>query len=439
MCSSNNYCGIALSSAINKVVDWLILIKNKETLITNDLQFAFKPHSSTSMCTLALKEVASYYNENGGQIFCAMLDASKAFDRLRYDKLFKILEDRNLDPLTFRLLLFSYENQATRTQWLDETSQYFNSLNGIRQGGVASPILFTVYMDELIHRLEKRNIGCYVGRQFFGVLCYADDVTLLAPTVNALQNLLDTCQHFGHEYDVSYNPGKSLCLQIGGLARQTRPSVTLNDSDIPWTDSAKYLGNIINSQNNDSTDIKYKRNDFIARTNSVIVTYRSASREARTKVFVSKCCSFYGSQAWRLDSRHVEDLHLCWRKAVRRLLNIPRNTRSALLPYLLSCKPFKHQLCVRFVKMLKSIQMSRNEKLKWLAHICVKSGIIHSNVKYIADTWSLPFEDIRLGHAKMTFQKDLSLMQRCGAVLDFLDNLNFDDVMPQILFYLCTF
>ena len=278
-----------------------------------------------------------------------------------------------------------------------------------------------------------------MGRQFFGVLCYADDVTLLAPTVNALQNLLDTCQHFGHEYDVSYNPGKSLCLQIGGLARQTRPSVTLNDSDIPWTDSAKYLGNIINSQNNDSTDIKYKRNDFIARTNSVIVTYRSASREARTKVFVSKCCSFYGSQAWRLDSRHVEDLHLCWRKAVRRLLNIPRNTRSALLPYLLSCKPFKHQLCVRFVKMLKSIQMSRNEKLKWLAHICVKSGIIHSNVKYIADTWSLPFEDIRLGHAKMTFQKDLSLMQRCGAVLDFLDNLNFDDVMPQILFYLCTF
>ena len=193
-----------------------------------------------------------------------LLDASKAFDRLHYDKMFQILEDRNLDPLTFRLLLHSYEHQATRTQWLDETSQYFSSVNGIRQGGVASPILFTVYMDELIHRLEERNIGCYVGREFFGVLCYADDVTLLAPTVNALQNLLDTCQQFGHEYDVSYNPGKSLCMQIGGKAAHTHPTVTLNDSDIPWTDSAKYLGNIINSQNDDATDIKHKKNDFIA-------------------------------------------------------------------------------------------------------------------------------------------------------------------------------
>ena len=121
LCSSNNYRGIALSSAINKVIDWLILIKNRETLLTNDLQFAFKPHSSTSMCTLALEEVALYYDENGGQIFCAMLDASKAINRLRYDKMFEILENRNFDPLTFRLLLHSYENQATRTQRLDET------------------------------------------------------------------------------------------------------------------------------------------------------------------------------------------------------------------------------------------------------------------------------------------------------------------------------
>ena len=77
--------------------------------------------------------------------------------------------------------------------------------------------------------------------------------------------------------------------------------------------------------------------------------------------------------------------------------------------------------------------------MKWLAHILVKSGTIQANVKYIADAWSLPFEDVRVGHSAIIFQKDLSLMQRSGAILDFMDNLNFDNVMPHIMAYLCTF
>jgi hypothetical protein len=170
LCNSTNYRAVALSSSINKVIDWIILLYNKDIFLTSDLQFAYKPHSSTAMCTLALRETASYYCENGGNIFCTMLDASKAFDRLRYDKLLQILEERQLDPLVLRLLLFSYEHQLTRTQWLSESSDYFTSLNGIRQGGVASPILFTLYMDELIHRLEKTNIGCFIGHEYFGVL-----------------------------------------------------------------------------------------------------------------------------------------------------------------------------------------------------------------------------------------------------------------------------
>ena len=316
LCDSNNYRGIALSSAINKIIDWLILTRSKESLQTSDLQFAYKANNSTSMCSLALKEVAAYYIQNGGNVFCTMLDASKAFDRLRYDKLFQLLEGRNLDPIIFRFLLCSYEKQLTRTRWLTETSAYFSSENGVRQGGVASPILFTVYMDELIHRLEGSHIGCYIGREFFGTLCYADDVTLLAPTVSALQHMLQVCEDFGKEYDVSYNPSKSICLQIGGEILQTRSDVFLNGQTIKWDNSAKHLGNIINTHNSDSNDIRQKRNDFLARSNSVFVTYRAASREAKTKVFTSKCCCFYGSQTWRLTSREVEELHVTWRKAV---------------------------------------------------------------------------------------------------------------------------
>ena len=72
-------------------------------------------------------------------------------------------------------------------------------------------------------------------------------------------------------------------------------------------------------------------------------------------------------------------------------------------------------------------------------YICVKSGIIQANVKYIGEAWSLPSEDVRMGHSTILFQKDVSLIQRSGAIFDFLDNLNFDNGMPHIMAYLCTF
>jgi len=37
-----------------------------------------------SRLSLILKEAHEYYNSNRGTVYCAMLDASKAFDRVQY-------------------------------------------------------------------------------------------------------------------------------------------------------------------------------------------------------------------------------------------------------------------------------------------------------------------------------------------------------------------
>ena len=57
----------------------------------------------------------------------------------------------------------------------------------MRQGGVLSPLLFAVYIDELLIRLERLRTGCYSGCFFVGALCYADDIVLLAPSPSALR------------------------------------------------------------------------------------------------------------------------------------------------------------------------------------------------------------------------------------------------------------
>ena len=68
-------------------------------------------------CTMVLNETLSYYADNGGSVYCTFLDATKAFDRVNYIKLFKLLVDRLLPPIIFRLLLNKYTSHVCRVSW----------------------------------------------------------------------------------------------------------------------------------------------------------------------------------------------------------------------------------------------------------------------------------------------------------------------------------
>ncbi len=77
-----------------------------------------------------------------------MIDARKAFDRVNYFKLFRILFEKNLCPLYCRLLLNMYINQKLRVRWETIHSPYFNVTN-------ISTILFCIYIDGLLYELKK--------------------------------------------------------------------------------------------------------------------------------------------------------------------------------------------------------------------------------------------------------------------------------------------
>ena len=111
--------------------------------------------------------------------FVLMLDASKAFDRVNYCKLFRGLYlKREMSPLVLRLLLFMYTNQTLRVKWGSVMSESFTVINGVKQRGVLSHVLFAVYTDRLLLRLQESGIGCHMGGHYAGTLFYVDDINI---------------------------------------------------------------------------------------------------------------------------------------------------------------------------------------------------------------------------------------------------------------------
>ena len=78
-----------------------------------------------------------------------------------------------------------------RVRWKDSLSNYFTIGNGVRQGAVLSPLLFTVYIDMLLIRLHDLSLGCHVGPIFADTFGYADDVALVSPTLYAMDKIIN--------------------------------------------------------------------------------------------------------------------------------------------------------------------------------------------------------------------------------------------------------
>ena len=120
--------------------------------------------------------------------YTCFLDASKAYDRVNHWTLFRKLLNRSIHILIVRMLsMFGYTKQELRIRWGADVSPYLTISNGVRQGGILSPSLFAVYIDDVSSLLNTSKIGCHIDDVCINHVFYADDLCLMAPCEISLQ------------------------------------------------------------------------------------------------------------------------------------------------------------------------------------------------------------------------------------------------------------
>ena len=393
---SDNYRAITLSSILGKLMDTIIMDKESQHLLTSKLQFGFKRGVSTSLCTCLVQETVSYYVSNNTNVYGLLLDASKAFDRVNIIKLFKVMLSKKVCPMICRLLLNMYVTQKLRVQWDGILSDSFGVTNGVKQGGVISPILFCIYLDGLLVKLEENGMGCYMGGMFSGAYAYADDLTLLAPSVGALKSMIQICIQFARDYDIQFN-GKKSQLIVFKANRQTVPDpcIIINGETVSVVKSVVHLGHLLN-ENIFKVDTSKCIGDFNKQCNMFLADFRYASSYMRNILFKKLCNNFYGSQILPLYDDSFENLYKAWRIAVRRVWRIPWRAHSSLLPHLAGVMSPKLWFAKRALSFAKVGLQHRNENVKYILRMGSRGSysIFGGNVRYLEYKYDLSAKEI---------------------------------------------
>ena len=204
--------------------------------------------------------------------------------------------------------------------------------------------------------------------------------------------MLNICTDFAESYDVLFNSTKSKLLYYGHV--ESKPVVSpieFNGSIIDLVKHEKHLGNII-GQNNLKPMVQDCIHTFNGRVNMVKSHFHHIDPDALYQIFKTYCMPLYGSQLWDYDSKTVDLFYVSWRKAIRKLLNLPNRTHCNLLPHICDDVPPDIQLYRRVISFVKGLSISNN----MLSSICYRlavfgSGSALSNtISILSNMWSVP-------------------------------------------------
>ena len=139
------------------------------------------------------KELVQHYRKGNSDVYCCLLDASKAFDRFHYGELFTLLLSTKMHVKILRLMLDSYVRPSARILRDNVATNYFQLLNRVKQGGVLSAKLFTLYIDGLFTELKQSGYGCHINNTYMDALSYADDIILSCPSIRGVNHMTTIC------------------------------------------------------------------------------------------------------------------------------------------------------------------------------------------------------------------------------------------------------
>lgn len=263
-CATNpaDYRPVALQPVMTKLLEkmieqqiWVQIDEHQVEL--SDDHGGFRPHRSRFDLIFLVRCLQEHYHPRGRtrssrrqhrRLFAAFLDISKAYDSVPHVRIVEVLEQLGVRKELVRLVTDLLTNRYTTIY-----GKRVGVTRGVPQGSPLSPLLFVLaMMQPLSARMQQHGGG---GASLPGGLLlkegfYADDIFLVAETVEELQEMLNVCDEWALESGLQFNVPKSKVMVLTGDTLSELPELILSNQVLEWTQEFKYLGFPIYAHNN---------------------------------------------------------------------------------------------------------------------------------------------------------------------------------------------
>ena len=262
----NNYRGLTLCSCFAKLFTSVlnnrlqVFMKDNHTLSVE--QIGFRKGARTSDHIYVLKTLIDKYTKKNGKLYACFVDFKKAFDKVWLNGLFYKLIKNGISGNFYKVIKSMYSDVKCSVKINNGYTTPFPIYQGVKQGEILSPALFSLYINDLPNHLSK-NPRCQplkLHDMFVSCLMYADDIVILSQTEKGLQASLDSlgtyCQKW--KFEINYEKTKVMIFHKRKREFQNKSFFILN-SQLSYANEYKYLGLYVSDKGRFSIDYLIKK------------------------------------------------------------------------------------------------------------------------------------------------------------------------------------
>ena len=263
------------------------------------------------------------------QTFAFFLDIRKAYDTVWRNGLWYKLWDMGVRGKMWRVIKKMYEGSKSMVLLDGEKSEGFNVEQGVAQGCSLSPILFSVFINDLLKEVEEAELGIQLnsGNRISGLL-FADDFVGVSDSKENLQKLIDVVHGFCNRWRLRANVSKSAVMIFSRNA--VKGDWMWGKHKLPNVSSYTYLG--IEFSNNGAWDFHIKKvlstgKEKVNKLHSII-SNRDINVSARRLLLLSviRPSMEYGSEIWEGNKANMNALESVILRGAKKILGCSSKT-----------------------------------------------------------------------------------------------------------------
>lgn len=307
LCS--NYRPISLLSLPSKILERVVHTHISKFLaahkLLSNVQFGFRPHSSTQEALLSITNSWHTSLTEHKQIAAVFIDVKKAFDSVPHNHLLKSLHSIGIQGRLLNWLKDYLTSRHQRVMLDRHLSTPLPVTSGVPQGSILGPLLFNVFMNPLSKVQLSPNTR---------LVLYADDILLSKPIdstedkdlfqkdVLEIANWLDN-------HGLRINHLKTQLLQISRCKGIPPLSVTVNGHVTHPSPHIKYLGVTLTPTLSWSLHISNQTKSTKKLLGRVHRNFRHAPPHLRQKIYQTTIMPKLDSaaQSGTLTSKHLHN------------------------------------------------------------------------------------------------------------------------------------